>query len=46
MTDKSKLLSKKHYGDISVVAKMLDTTPGNVQAMLKRESSRRHKEAV
>lgn len=46
MTDKCKLLSKKHYGDISIVARMLDTTPANVQQMLKRETSKRHKDAV
>ncbi len=46
MSDKNKLLSKKHYGDISIVAKMLDTTPNNVNQMLRRETSTRHIEAV
>lgn len=46
MIDKSKLLAKKHYGDISVVARMLNTTPSNVMQMLRRETSKRHDEAV
>lgn len=46
MNDKSKLLAKKQYGDISVVARMLNTTPSNVMQMLRRETSKRHNEAV
>jgi hypothetical protein len=46
MIDKNKLISKKMYGDISVVARMLDTTPANVRQLLEREGAKRHIEAV
>ncbi len=46
MSDKNKLFSKKFYGDISVVAKMLDTTPANVRQLLMREGAKRHGDAV
>jgi hypothetical protein len=46
MIDKSKLFLKKRYGDINTVAKILDTTPGNVAQLIRRPTAKRHLEAI
>jgi hypothetical protein len=46
MTAKSKLLSKKIYGDITLVSQMLGTTPDNTRRLLSRTNAKRHNEAV
>ena len=45
MSDKSKLLEKKQYGDNVTVAKMLNTTPLNVAQLMRRPHAKRHEAA-
>jgi predicted transcriptional regulator len=46
MSDKSKLLEKKQYGDNVTIAKMLGTSPPNVAQLIRRTNAKRHIEAI
>lgn len=40
------LLTKKEYGDLKIVGKMLGTTKDNASRLLNRPNAKRHNEAV
>lgn len=46
MIDKNKLIDKKQYGDLVIVAKMLKVTEGNARQLINREGAKRHPEAI
>lgn len=46
MSDKSKLLEKKQYGDNVTIAKMLNTTSLNVSQLMRRPNAKRHQAAI
>lgn len=46
MNDKNKLLDKKQYSDVRLVAQMIGVTPENAHKILRRPNSKRHQEAI
>lgn len=46
MDGKNKLLDKKKYGDISIVASMIGVTPDYAKMLIRRQTAKRHQEAI